>query len=161
MATLAYSPNTTLYVSDMTMGNNLGDISQKLETYYTEHNIYKSVVFCTDDDETYRLGKLLSDNNHSVCTICESDLWDDRDLYRQRLVDFSEISYRIIIVSATAWSSIIPDLEVYVLPEQNLIVFSDLDDMYLNRMRTWLVDARRRGFIQRDECEILYLSNEL
>jgi len=168
MSTVALSHSPTIQQSQLSAekgkekekDSRIQTIAAKLEVHYTENNVYKSIVFCSDDDDVYELGRIMSYNNHSVCTVTEDDLWDDRDSYITRIKEFNETSYRIIIVSATVWSRIIPELEVYVLPEQNLVVFSDMDDFYIERIRPWLSDAHRRGFIVRDDCEMLFLSDD-
>ncbi|NDB84186.1 MAG: hypothetical protein EB127_15940 [Alphaproteobacteria bacterium] len=121
-----------------------------LESYYTKHNIYKSVIFCANDDDTLFMENMLSRNHHSVCSVCVSDTFDERALYMSKIKAYESVIYRTIIVSYPILNEILPELEVYVLPEQNLIVFGGLPDICVHGIRDWLLDAKRRGFITSD-----------
>jgi len=134
------------------------DTINALEAYYQNNNVFKSVIFCADEEETLQTAQLLSSKQHSVCTITETDVYDDRNTYIQRMRDFNTTSYRIIVVSYQVWKAVMAELEVYVLPEQNLIAFGDLCEGVISYLRNWLVDAKQRGFIVRDDCTIINLS---
>ena len=121
-----------------------------LESYYTKNNIYKSVIFCANDDDTLFMEQMLSRNHHSVFSVCVSDTFDDRALYMNKIKAYEGVTYRTILVSYPILNDILPELEVYVLPEQNLIVFGDLPDTCVYEISEWLVDAKRRGFITSD-----------
>ena len=121
-----------------------------LESYYTKNNIYKSIIFCANDDDTLFMEQMLSRNNHSVFSVCVSDTFDDRALYMNKIKAYEDVTYRTILVSYPILNDILPELEVFVLPEQNLIVFGDLPDICIYGIQDWLMDAKRRGFITRD-----------
>jgi hypothetical protein len=93
---------------------------------------------------------MLSRNHHSVFSVCVSDTFDERALYMSKIKAYEGVTYRTIIVSYPILNEILPELEVYVLPEQNLIVFGDLPDICVHGIRDWLLDAKRRGFITSD-----------
>ena len=135
-------------------------IMSELETYYTTYNVYKSIVVCSDDSDTWRLATNLSLREHSVCTLCEEDLVDDRDLYMQRLKEFEGTKHRILAVSYPMWRALKDHIEVYVLPEQNLVVFAGVTEEGVNEFKTWLVDAKRRGFITREDCYVINVDVE-
>ena len=129
-----------------------------LEKFYTENNVYKSIIFCVDDDEAVKLYKLLCDANHSVCIVCESDMDDDRALYINRIREFRDINHRVIIISYPVWTKVKAELEVYVLPEQNLVAFGDISDDEVSAIRNWVIDAHRRGFVVLPDCCMIELA---
>ena len=129
-----------------------------LEKYYTENNVYKSIIFCADDCESTELYKLLCGANHSACIVRESDMDDERDLYMNCIREFQDIHHRVIIISYPVWNKVKSDLEVYVLPEQNLVAFGDLCDDEISALRNWVIDAHRRGFVVMPDCSMIELA---
>ena len=134
-------------------------INEKLEWYYTNYNVYKSFIICGDDAETLDIAAALHDNLHSVCTITTTDIEEEHMEYLERLKLFSEFTYRVIVVSYKAWEYIVTHLEKYVLPEQNLIVLGNMTNSGVYVVCEWLEDAKRRGFIQREDCKVLNMQD--
>jgi hypothetical protein len=134
--------------------------AEELDLYYCNNNVYKCMIMCGDDYETMALAVHLSCHNHSVCTVCEEDSDDDRSLFMNRIKEFRDTNYhRIIIISYPMWQVVMPELEVYVLPEQNLIVLGDLSETAGDAVRRWLGDAYRRGFAAREDSNLISLGD--
>jgi hypothetical protein len=138
-------------------------MAENLETYYSNYNVYRSIIFCTDDEETTQLATVLQRYNHTVCTLCDADRYDDRHILMRKMKDFHKTSYRIILISYPVMKHIVAELEVYVLPEQNLVAFGNFDETNehdnasVKKIHNWLIDARTRGFITKTDCEIIFL----
>ena len=138
-------------------------MAESLETYYLNNNVYRSIIFCKDDEETTQLAKVLRKYNHTVCTMCNDEIYDDRHVLMRKMKEFHKTSYRIIMISYPVVKHVVAELEVYVLPEQNLVAFGNFDETNehdnasVKKIRNWLIDARTRGFITKPDCEIIFL----
>ena len=134
-------------------------LCENLEAYYGQANVYKAVIFTADDTETIALFKLLTDAHHSVCQVLESDIHDDRNVFMNCIREFAEINHRVMIISAQALHHIKSELEVHVLPEQNLVAFGNVHDEGISLIRSWIVDANNRGFVTMPDCAVLELAH--
>ena len=145
---------------DRENGSRMDSVWKEIEAYYTDNNVYKSVVVCSDDRDTWTLSRILGMNMHSVCTLCAEDMDDDRDLYMRRVKEFGGTSHRVFVLSYHAWRALRDDLEVYVLPEQNLVVLVDMPEICGAEVGKWMVDAKRRGFVSRNDCIIVTIDSD-
>ena len=138
-------------------------MAENLEDYYSNNNVYRSIIICAEDEETTQLATVLRRYNHTVCTLCDADRYDDRHVLMRKMKDFRKTSYRIILISYPVVKHIAAELEVYVLPEQNLVAFGNFDEELehdiarVKNIRNWLYDARTRGFITKTDCEIIFI----
>jgi hypothetical protein len=77
--------------------------------------------------------------------------------YIKNLIKFDNQDYRVIIISYNVWTYIYTELELYVLPEQNLIVLNLLAEDESKNICAWLCDTISRGFNTRPDSYLLKL----
>ena len=143
------------------------NIVYDINTYYSFNSIYKSLIICNNDDDVNLLAKLMRDDLYSVYTITASQLEDINNTSPRRvqqyitdLIKFNNQEYRVIIVGFYVWTQINTQLELYVLPEQNLIVLPLLDEEYMKSVSNWIYDTMNRGFITRPDSYVLKIIDE-
>ena len=128
-----------------------------INTYYSFNNIYKSLIVCNTDNDVNILVELMRVELYSVYKITCNDLDNN---YIKDLVSFNNEKYRVIIISYDVWSTINKELELYILPEQNLIILNLLEEIYTKNIINWIFDTLRRGFISRQDSCILNIMND-
>lgn len=136
-----------------TRSNDLEFMTKTVEWYYNNYNVYKSLVVCNSDEEVTNYSVSLRSHYHSAITLVSLDIEDDRDTYIERLASFNKNSFRMIVISYPVYLQIRELLEVYVLPEQNLVVLGNIEDV--DEITEWLTSAKSRGFIEWKDCNVL------
>ena len=129
-----------------------------LDEFYEEISVFKAVVITADDEETYAMVAELEKRNHTV-TFLDDDMDNaDRALVHDRLVTF-ETSVRIIVLSYKLWRKYEKEIEIHVLPNQNLVAFGTLEEEIIRTVVASLQDSTRRGFgMSLESMNILRLS---
>ena len=121
-------------------------IVDRIEEFYQENSVSKSLILCCNDEDSMRLADGLARLHHSVVCITEDDTTDDRCNYIYKLNAFTDNSCRMLIVPYVAWYNIQNQIESMVLPEQNLFIMVDIDEDTAKYVQRWLDDAFMRGF---------------
>ena len=94
-----------------------------INMYYTIHDIYKSFIICNNDNDVHNVALLMENELYTVCTITLNDIsLDNTNLYNNKLAYFNSIKYRVMIISYDVWELLRNELEINILPEQNLII---------------------------------------
>jgi len=140
-----------------------------LNNYYAVNDIYKSFIICNTDEDVNNLALLMEKELYTVCKITSSDLLDDydeRNLNKvnnesyNKITEFNTTSYRVLIISYDLWEKLKEELEVYILPEQNLIVLNLLNTVYINNIYDWINDTLTRGFINRTSSYLMTINDD-
>ena len=148
------------------MPNNIINI---LNNYYSVNDIYKSFIICETDENVEELALLMEKDLYTVCKITSKDILDDHDerdfnkVNTQSYIKISEFnttSYRVMIISYQLWEKLQEELEVYILPEQNLIVLNLLNNDYINNIYNWINDTITRGFINRSSSYLMTINDD-
>ena len=137
----------------------LHNIIYDINTYYASHNIYKSLIICDSDNDVNILADLMQTELYSIYRITENDLTYNLSL-RSKITNFNTTEFRVIVISYDVWNIIRIELETYILPEQNLIVFNLLSEDCLGKLYDWVYDTMNRGFITRPFSSILNSKSE-
>jgi hypothetical protein len=124
-----------------------------VEKYYQENNVYKALVICEDESSARLFIKELQSKDHTVNTIMDTDLDDDRPNYLELLYNFSEGMSRMIVVTSVVWYQIRHLLQVYVMTYQNLVMIHDMNDSSYRDVIIWLDECKQAGFV--DSLNIL------
>lgn len=133
---------------------------EALESLYYQKQIYRAWVLCGTDEECIATSQWLDEHHHTVVSITMDDIEDERLRYVEKIDTFLKTA-RILVISYPAWNRIREEIEVFVLPEQNLTVFGNLEDDVLSYIHRCLGDAELRGFKSRySSAEVLYLYPE-
>ena len=66
-----------------------------------------------------------------------------------------------MIISYKLWEKLKENLEVYILPEQNLIVLNLLNNIYNDNIYTWINDTLTRGFINRSSSYLMTINDDI
>jgi len=144
--------------------HSLNNIINTLNNYYSENDIYKSLIICETDEYVNNLSRIMEKELYTVFKITSSDINNvNTNLINTssliKLRNFSNIEYRVLIISYEIWKLINNYLEKYILPEQNLIV------LYLNtnqkdNIYDWIKDTFNRGFITRPSSNIMIIEDD-
>lgn len=118
---------------------------ERLEDLYQREQIYKAWVICGSDEEAIESARWLDERHHTVVCITTEDVEDERVRYMQKLHHFQD-SARMIVMSYQAWAAIKEEVEVHVLPEQNLIAFGKIEIELCSFIARYIADAATRGF---------------
>lgn len=133
---------------------------ERFEELYHSTHIYRAWVLCGSDDETERVARDLDERHHTVVTIVSDDVENERMTYVDKLDAFRDTA-RLLVISYPAWHQIQEDIEVHVLPHQNLLAFGDLETDVCEYVKRRLADAARRGFKSTcSEAHVMYLNEE-
>lgn len=131
-----------------------------INMYYTIHDIYKSFIICNNDNDVHNVALLMENELYTVCTITLNDIsLDNTNLYNNKLAYFNSIKYRVMIISYDVWELLRNELEINILPEQNLIILY-LNDANSTQIYNWVKDTLHRGFITRPSSNILVIQND-
>ena len=132
-----------------------------LDAFYEIENISRAIMVCADDDAAVKMSGILRERDHAVTLIISDMAHDDRPLYGPFLNDFSTGTSRLLVVSYQAWEALKDEIEVNVLPHQNLIIFCKMDDDIISYVTRQLQDSIMRGFVNQDTVtHVLYLDVE-
>ena len=130
-----------------------------INVYYSNNSIYKSFIICNNDDDVTLLSELMFNELYSVYKITtkqiENEINTNIEKYVKDLIKFNNQDHRVIIVSFYVWVKLNTYLELYVLPEQNLIVLILLNEEFMRTISSWLYDTINRGFITRPDSYVL------
>ena len=142
------------------MISSLNTIINTINTYYSIHDIYKSFIICDTDDEVYDLAKLMENELYTVCKITSHEMTENTVTISSlmKLWNFNTTCYRVIIISFHVWELLSNELEVHILPEQNLIILN-LNKINNDIICTWVKDTLYRGFITRPSSNIMIIQN--
>lgn len=121
------------------------DVFDAIEEMYETEKIYKAWIICGDDAEVMEMASALDKRYHTVVTIVEGDVEDERPLYMNRIRTFQNYA-RVLVLSFATWQRIADDIEVHVLPEQNLTIFGNIDDDLARYAERRIAEAAKRGF---------------
>lgn len=113
-----------------------------IEELFQLHTVLGSIVICGDDDEALLLHKQLVQRDHDPVVVTMGDVEDDRGLYRQKLRAFR----KMLVLSYSAWKMIASDIEVYILPHHNMVVYGGLEQGHIQHIERWLTNSSIRGF---------------
>lgn len=130
------------------------------ESYFEENSIYKTLFICGFDEEVYDILTKLENNNHSVSVLFYDEIYDERDYFYNKLIDFRTINHRIFLISYQTWYMIDSELKVFILPYQNLIAFGDISDDGIKNINNWLYNARLTGFLNEEPRLLNLLSDD-
>lgn len=119
-----------------------------IERYYEEYSIYKSLIICEDEDSAMELVRALREKDHTVCTILDDDILDERPKYLTTLREFEKSMCRVMVMTYYVWVQTYSNVQAYVLPYQNLIVFYNLDHNMSRAIANWLDDSEMYGFVE-------------
>ena len=147
--------NTTINTL-ITPSQNTIDMISRFETYFEENSIYKTFFICSCDEEVYDVLIELENNNHSVSVLFNDDIYDERDNFYNKILNFRTNMHRIFLISYQTWHILNSELKVYLLPHQNLIAFGNVSDDGIKYINNWLYNAKQCGFIE-EEPRILQL----
>jgi len=161
-----------------------------LNNYYSGNNVYKSLIICETDKDAEMLANLMEKELYTVCKITINDLQtsdtptknnSEYSLSKQciksassmksgssmksasyfKLWNFNTTAKRVIIISYNLWEIVQNDIELYILPEQNLIVLQMQSDELLTNIYTWIDDTMTRGFITRYSSYLLTIQTKV
>jgi hypothetical protein len=130
---------------------------QKLEDYYQDNSIYKSIIICGDENETSDMYYELNKRYHSVSLLLNDDVYDEKKTYQILFDEFKSDKYRIFLISYQSWYNLLLEIKVDVLPYQNLLVFGNVSETGQLYIMNWLYNAYRTGFTNNSEPRILQL----
>lgn len=116
-----------------------------LEEYYGANDVYRTIIICGDDQDARATAEYLGVQNHTVACITTEEIEDERPLFMTQLRDFKDTA-RILVLSYPAWYTIKTEVEVYALPEHNLLVCKNIDDDVCGYIHRCIDDAEMRGF---------------
>jgi hypothetical protein len=91
------------------------------------------------------ISKSLSENDHSVVHITQDMVEDDAKCVFHALESFQKLHARVLCMSYGAWYALKDEVEEYIM-DHNLLVVSDLEDGNTRIIMDYLLDARGRGF---------------
>lgn len=133
---------------------------ERLEDLYYQEKIYRAWVLCGTDKEAVETAQWLDENNHTVVVITTDDIEDERLRYSVKIDVFKD-SARVLVISYPAWKAIEQEIEVNVLPEQNLFAIGNLDIDVCQYVKRRLADSESRGFKSRfSKCHVLHMYEE-
>lgn len=130
------------------------------EKYYEENSVYKTLFICSCDEEVYDILNKLEDNYHSISVLFYDDIYNERDNFYNKLLDFKTTNHRIFLISYQTWALLNSEIKVFLLPYQNLITLGDISDDGIKYINDWLYNAKMCGFIE-DEPRILKLIDDV
>ena len=139
--------------------NYINKMIDKFETFFEENSVYKTLFICGNDEEVYDVLNILEDNNHSVSVLFYDDIYDEREYFYHKLLDFKTIHHRIFLISYQTWAILNSEIKVYLLPYQNLIAFGDISHDGIKYINDWLYNAKLAGFLN-EEPRLLELNDE-
>ena len=153
----------------------LNTIVDTLNKYYSDNDIYKSLIICDCDTAVNNLAMCMEAELFTVCKLTETDVlyndaYDfdpDAEMYKltmassEKLKNFNSIDYRVIIISYDIWNIVKNEIETYVLPEQNLIVLNITNKICVTNVYDWIIDTLNRGFITRPSSYIMNIDNDI
>jgi hypothetical protein len=140
--------------------NYINTMINTFEKYYEENSVYKTLFICSCDEEVYDILNKLEDNYHSVSVLFHDDIYDERENFYTKLLDFKSTNHRIFLISYQTWALLNSEIKVFLLPYQNLITFGDLSDDGIKYINDWLYNAKICGFLE-EEPRILKLNDEV
>jgi hypothetical protein len=133
---------------------------ERLEQHYQHAHVYRAWMLCVDDVEAKEAARWLDEHHHTVVLITTDDIEDERPLYMQKLSAFTTYA-RFLVISYPAWHMIQDDVDVFVLPEQNLTVFGNLEEDVCGYVQRRLADAAQRGFTsRRPDATVMFLHEQ-
>lgn len=120
-----------------------------LEEFYQETNIYKALLITQDDEETRYFAEQLDQKNHSVVSLDEERIDDERfEVFLMDKFRHFQQSARIFVVSSSLWYRFKDLFELYVLPQQNLIAFGRVEEGLIRFMMNAVMESAQRGFVE-------------
>ena len=126
---------------------NKEDYIDKFTKIYQEYNICKSFIIVETDEEVKNLYEILKENDYSPIALLDDIIFDERRVCIHKLQCFKESIYRMIIMTYQTWYIIKKEAEIYILPEQNMIITSNISDDNSKYIERWFRDAKKRGFV--------------
>ena len=153
------SENTSADINNLNqIQYNIDEMFSKFENYFEEHSIYKTLFICSCDEEVYDMLDVLEDAEYSVSVLFYDDMYNERDNFYNKLHDFNTDHNRIFLISYQTWAIINSEIKVYILPNQNLIIYGDISDDGIKTINNWIYNACQCGFIT-ESPRILELCN--
>jgi hypothetical protein len=126
----------------------ISDMLKEFNKYYEENSVYKTLIICETEDETFEMLEQLENDEHSVDVLFYEDIYDERDSFYEKLTQFKTNTFRIFLISYRTWFTIRSELKVYLLPHQNLITLGSIGENGLKCIKDWIYDAKQCGFIE-------------
>lgn len=111
----------------------------KLEKLFQEVNIYKSLFIC-NDERINEVVNQLQKNNHAVYKYTNG-------FNTTYIKEFNTSNYRILVINYETWIKYSFLIQEYVLPYQNLIILNEINDYEISKLKKWINESVKSGFI--------------
>ena len=119
-----------------------------IDRYYEEHSVYKSLIICEDESTAIELVTALREKDYTVTAILDDDIHDDRPRFMSVLQNWGVDMERVLVTTYYVIFNQQRLFKLYVLPDQNLIVFYNLDHNMSRVIVQYLEDCERSGFME-------------
>lgn len=119
---------------------------QKLEEFYKDNSIYKSLFLCSSEIQDILYQNLL-DYDHTV--INAKNIED--------ILDFEDRPHRVILVNIEFWKEYKEMVNKCILPYQNLIILYDLSEYQHILVKRWIRVSSK--YITIPESKVLNLDD--
>lgn len=130
------------------LSKNHEEVIGVVEDVFQSMLVARTWILCGSDEDALEATGWLHKHDHTTVCITSDDVEDERMRYVTKLHDFKGTA-RMLVMSYAAWKQIQEDVEVHVLPEQNLIMLWRIDDGAVPHIMRQLQDAALRGFVSR------------
>lgn len=121
---------------------------QKLDEFYKDNSVYKSLFICSGEIQE-ELYKNLLDFDHSVIN-CKTT--DD-------MIHFHHSNHRLILIPIEIWKEKKYLINRYILPYQNLIILYDLSEYQHILIKHWIRIVNKKKYIIDPEAKIINLDD--
>lgn len=115
-----------------------------LDVLQTFH-VPQTLIVVSNDDDVRVVEKSFKADDYIIGCVTSSDCEDERCNYLTTFRYFQEGSMRNVCMSYKAWVTLRTDIERYLMNHDIFILYT-LDDYVQNECIDWEMDARRRGF---------------
>lgn len=123
------------------MSDIIQNYASKIDEFYKEHSIYKSLVITSNKDELNELVNVLDSLNHSVYTLGTPPKFDN----------FMDINYRVIVITYADVLKFGERIKKTILPEQNLVMYTEIPDK--DGIVAWVQQAVCDGYNLKDHAQ--------
>lgn len=125
-----------------------------IEDIFQSMHIFRAWMLCGTDDDAMDAAAWLQNHDHTVTCITSEDIEDERMRYKMKLAHFRDTA-RMLVISYPVWHQIQDEIEVNVLPLQNLMLMWRIDEESIPYIQRCLKDAAMRGFVSNYENAIV------
>lgn len=123
-----------------------------LEDIYQTNNIRSAILVCNTISDAVQLLHDFEQHDHSAVLFRIQEIAEDERAYEgytHRMELFLNCEHRILIITYEDWYAYRHEIEPYIV-NHNLLILQDLESQTQRVITDWVVDARRRGFVDTD-----------